>query len=55
MTSVAALGNVDATVDSFAPLVESAFVDVFGYDRAVAADADSIWRLVDHPALNCEA
>jgi len=55
MTSIAALGNTDATVDGFATLVESAFVDVFGYDRAITADADSIRRLVDHPALNCEA
>jgi len=57
MTSMAALGNTDtnATVGSFAPLVESAFVEAFGYGRAVAADADSIRRLVDDPALNCEA
>lgn len=55
MTSVAAFAKIEVPVSDFAARIEAAFIEVFGYTQAIAADTNALWRLVDRTSTNCEA
>ena len=46
MTSVAALGQPDVTVDEFATAMRARFAEVFEYKTTIDADAARLWNLV---------
>jgi lipoyl(octanoyl) transferase len=47
VTSIAALGRPNVSVESFADLMAQAFSRVFGFARIVDASATAIWSMVD--------
>jgi lipoate-protein ligase B len=55
MTSIAALGNPQATVAETSDTVERAFAAAFEYDRIVAAEPRRVWALLKSSADRCEA
>ena len=50
VTSIAALGRPEITVESFADVMAPAFSRVFGFARIVDAPAVTIWAMVDRAA-----
>lgn len=55
MTSIAALGHPQITVEGFAGAIERGFATVFGYDHIVAAAPDRMWTLLESADGGCEA
>jgi lipoyl(octanoyl) transferase len=45
MTSVAALGRTDITVDAVASAIAKSFIGVFGYEAERAQEAAELWRI----------
>jgi lipoate-protein ligase B len=55
MTSIAALGAAEISVDGLAPLIAQSFAARFGYELAEAVSPGALWGLIDAAATHCEA
>jgi lipoyl(octanoyl) transferase len=55
MTSIAALGGAEISMDAVATLVERSFALRFGYETCEAVAPRSLWRLIDAAPADCEA
>ncbi len=55
MTSIAALGGAEISMDAAATLVERCFAARFGYETCEAVAPPSLWRLIDAAPAPCEA
>lgn len=55
MTSIAALGAAEVSVDSLAPVIAQSFAARFGYELAGAVSPGAVWSLIDATAAHCEA
>jgi lipoyl(octanoyl) transferase len=55
MTSVAALGATEISVDTVTPLIEQSFAACFGYQAVEAVAPGALWDLIDPAAAHCEA
>lgn len=54
MTSAAAAGAAQFTLNDFVDEMTQAFAAVFNYDRVVAVAPRELWRLADNTAQECE-
>jgi lipoate-protein ligase B len=55
MTSIAALGGAEISMDAIATLIERSFAACFAYERLEAAGADTLWKMIDAAHADCEA
>ena len=55
MTSIAALGRSEISMDGVAASVERSFIARFGYGICEAVPPRSLWRLIDAAPADCEA
>ncbi len=55
MTSIAALGGAEISMDAVARIIEQSFAARFGYELVEAAPPAALWSLIDAAASHCEA
>jgi lipoyl(octanoyl) transferase len=55
MTSIAALGYAELSVDRVATVIEQSFAARFGYESVESISTTSLWNLIDDDVGRCEA